>query len=111
MQERDSAWNSVHAHLEDARTRAHARLWDRLAYPADFGKCTTGRGRVALSGPAAHVDQGLGYGRMAPVGEQPAGALLPADGGGTETVRSRGLGVRARDASDHPGDPTGLKRE
>src|SRR4029079_9396038 len=105
----DPARNAVHADPKDlAADRSDARVWHRPAYPTDFERGAASRGRLAVSGAAAHADQGLGDSRVAAIGKHPACALLFADAERQETTGCGNRGVREGDGSHYARDSTGL---
>ncbi len=101
---RTAAGDAGHAGAEDADTRSDARVRDGGVYTADLGRRAAGGGGGALSGAApAGTARPAGVG-MGSFGEQPAGEVLPADGGGAQGTGGRsgpvGEDLR-RDRADH----------
>src|SRR6185436_6112381 len=102
--------HAVHARSARAGARPPPRICDRAPHQGHLLQRAGDRGRLPLSRAQPHAGQGLAEGRVGSLGEQPAGAVLPADGrrpqaarARSEAVREAGDGHPARDADGMSG--------
>jgi hypothetical protein len=99
---RTAAGDAGHADFEDSDSGADARLRGGGVHPTDLGGCTESGGGSALSGAASAGTARPAGGGMGSFGEQPAGQILPAYGGGPQPPGGRDGAV----AEDGGGDRT-----
>src|SRR5262249_41689320 len=105
---RGAAGHAGLADLADPRVGTGTRTHDRTRDRAPLGRRASGRAWIALPGAASAGGSRLDSGFLGDVGEQPQGALLPADADGAEATATAGFAMGATGRSDQPGAETGV---
>src|SRR6266404_787197 len=91
---RNSSRNALSADFENAGAfRRNAWVRDRQFDSADIERRPPSRRRLLVPRVAADADQGLGDREVGHDSRKPPRSLLPADGGGTQTIRGGNVAV------------------
>ena len=87
VQRRNTAGYVVHADFKDVGTRKRTTwLRNRQVCTVGFTGCFAGGRGLLVSGAAEDADQGMGNREVGHNGGEPAGAVLPIDGGGAKAI-------------------------
>src|SRR5690348_14592413 len=87
----------------DAEKAAAARVRAGADHQAHIERFAADRGRIAVSGAAEAAESGTGEGGMGRLGDEPAGADLPADEGGSEAPGAGSVAIREDAGRDYDG--------